>query len=41
MINTVGVERGSTIDLSYEIRGPHHWRAHRSSLAARFTADWI
>jgi len=22
--STVGAERGSTIDLSYEIRGPHH-----------------
>ena len=37
--STVGAERGSTVDLSYEIRGPHHWSAHQPSLAARLAAD--
>jgi len=36
---TVCTERCSTADLSYENRGPHHWRAYHSSLAARPLAD--
>ena len=36
---TVCTERCSTADLSYENRGPHHWRAYHSSLAARPSAD--
>ena len=36
---TVGTERGSTADLSYEIRGPHHRRSCLSLLAARPGAD--
>jgi len=36
---TVCTERCSTADLSYEIHGPHRWRAYHSSLAARPSAD--